>query len=350
MTNVLISTNARHWLTWAACAALMHLCAGSRASAQESESLIRQLKNEVPKMWAEYAQAFSGTLRYIRRTSSLDRLTKKKTLGTFSRVEYGSHGIMEWYQNFDEGGGGYAYVMNDRYAFEVKKPSGDRGWVAAAVRVKAAGEREGDYATPRLKGWKKTWPAAGPFSASGFWLPKLMTDDGLILTTAKEIVGASGHRVRFDFTYDKTRKNALTPSKGWVILDPTQSWRVCESEIHVRDSGDPDMAMTIHWTVHCELDGEFPVLKRTMVKAKGRENGKDVDAETTMEYTVDRNDSAAAEFRLTAFGLPEPHGIVWPQPTRWYLWIGLATLGALALGILFRTLKRRYQTAQPVRA
>jgi hypothetical protein len=47
------------------------------------------------------------------------------------------------------------------------------------------------------------------------------------------------------------------------------------------------------------------------------------------------------EFTLSAFGLPEPEGIVWEKPIRWYLWFIGAAVVSLVIGwYFFRRMKK----------
>ncbi|MBA2227964.1 hypothetical protein H0921_17535 [thermophilic bacterium 2918] len=47
------------------------------------------------------------------------------------------------------------------------------------------------------------------------------------------------------------------------------------------------------------------------------------------------------EFTLSAFGLPEPVGVEWERPVRWYLWLMLAGMVCLVAGGVFYWLSRR---------
>ena len=48
------------------------------------------------------------------------------------------------------------------------------------------------------------------------------------------------------------------------------------------------------------------------------------------------------DFTLTAFGLPEPVGVVWPKRTNHgWVWVALAGVGCIAVAVGFAVLKRR---------
>jgi hypothetical protein len=317
-----------------------------RTVAQEPQALIAKIVENAPKKWVEYEGVFTGKFRYSVRTSPFDRLAKEKKPATLERVECGAHGSMESVQREAGGGKSYAFVMNDLYAFELKATGPDKRWLATDVRVKS----DVDYATVHMKGTplitNKTFRYIGPFKACGIWLPDLFNNEGFKITAAKNMVRDGNGVVRFDFTFEPGEAGRKAfPKNGWVILDPNSWWRVCESEMDLEHAGSPDH-VTSRWTVDCVLDGDLPVLKKITIDARGTENGKKIDFLTTMEYVVDRKESDPADFRLTAFGLPEPMGM--PEVsrgTRWYVWFALAAVGALVGGGIVVMLRRRYSKA-----
>lgn len=52
-----------------------------------------------------------------------------------------------------------------------------------------------------------------------------------------------------------------------------------------------------------------------------------------------------ADFRLSAFGLPEPMGVEQPEPSRTWIWLIVAAIGAGLIAVVFAWLKRRSATA-----
>jgi hypothetical protein len=64
--------------------------------------------------------------------------------------------------------------------------------------------------------------------------------------------------------------------------------------------------------------------------------------EMRMEYDVDEPNSLPPdeEFTLSAFGLPEPRGLEWKKPTRWYLWLAVGGSVCLICGASLAWVKR----------
>jgi hypothetical protein len=318
--------------------------------AQEPD-LRAKVRSEAPNKWAEYLTAFSGRLRESSATSYTDWLgdgkPKPRAKGT---VQYGTHGALEYHQKMEPapGGGGYAFVLNEQYAFEVKRKSPEDQWLLVAINLEPKG------LTPHMEGvdmfTTKALGNIGPFYVGGgisSYLPEMFKKTNFQITRASPWERDSRTLVRFEFRLDTPAKKSRPAHtyQGWVVLDPDQFWRVCESEIQV-DYADKSENMVVTSTVECKMEGEYPTLTKWTIEGKGTLLGKPFHQTTIVDYTVDRNDPDASEFRLTAFGLKEPMGVTWSQPTRWWLWLSLSAVGAVALGVLLIKVKRRSSTAE----
>jgi hypothetical protein len=92
-----------------------------------------------------------------------------------------------------------------------------------------------------------------------------------------------------------------------------------------------------------EGEGAYPPLKLIEETRRDRQEPTASELACRIEFTkftrVPPLDEA--EFRLSAFGLPEPLGVTWSKPTPWYLWLSLAGVLCLMGGGVFYRLKRR---------
>ena len=138
----------------------------------------------------------------------------------------------------------------------------------------------------------------------------------------------------FSYTVDKQ------PIEDHLGLDPDHSWRLVERKVE-----STNMAVTERYTHGTTVGGvEFPTGFEDLCVAKvpeGAPNMKNVTKVTSIMLT----DKTAADFRLSAFGMPEPMGAPPPpaRPTRWYLWILAAAGVCAALAFMFSYLRRRLQ-------
>jgi hypothetical protein len=102
-----------------------------------------------------------------------------------------------------------------------------------------------------------------------------------------------------------------------------------------------------------EAPGPVPLLNKAhSVEEWTLTDGKKMTIRSDIEFKVSRpaREPADEEFRLTAFGLPEPVGIAMPKrPTPRYVWFLIAAAGLGVLAVLFRVLaRRRGTTTRPV--
>ena len=319
------------------------------------DTLINELRTEAPKKWAEYERAFASKLRYSAKSKTIDKLNKDRVrAGAHTTIKYGTHGVLEYHQPLATGGSGYVFASNDRYAFELKKTDPNEKWVVTEIDF---GSKENQAHTSHTVGLgginifsEKKWRFAGPFKAS-VWLPDFFAKNNFEITHAERILRGTDELVRFECSYvplDRKKERAKYPHKGWVVLNPKQFWRVCESELEVRYPSEEIGPAKTHWTVECEMDGDYPVLKRIVAETTDRlEEGKDEHVISVTDYDVDRQDPDPKEFTLSAYGLPEPMGIASQSEPRYWLWFSAAGFAILAVVVLLGWRRRGRDYATP---
>jgi hypothetical protein len=130
------------------------------------------------------------------------------------------------------------------------------------------------------------------------------------------------------------RKN---PIENTVLVDPGQGWRVVE--IRAVNSAGVSTTRVSYGKV---VEGvEFPTGQEMLSKSNVDTGPQDIDAKTKL-VSLKLTDKTPADFRLTAFGLPEPAEFAPPvRATPWYLWILAAAGVSAALAAWLRYLHRR---------
>jgi hypothetical protein len=121
------------------------------------------------------------------------------------------------------------------------------------------------------------------------------------------------------------------PHRGTIILNPDQCWCVLENRIQTRKTNKYDE--TQRWEFEMtDAAKQFPVLKRAkFVEGTRTPDGQTIEGITIADYEfTEAVNPPDRDFTLSAFGLPEPEGVVWPRPFPWYLWF--LAIGAVALG------------------
>ncbi|MBM4070312.1 MAG: hypothetical protein FJ271_15360 [Planctomycetes bacterium] len=120
------------------------------------------------------------------------------------------------------------------------------------------------------------------------------------------------------------------PTQNLVILEPARNWRVAQARTESKLS-----VVTSLVTYGVPIAGvEFPAELKTKI-AKG-ENRVPTSEMVGRVVSVKQPNHSEDDFRLTAFGLPEPVDVPTPPPSRWYLWVLLVAGVSAALAVAIR--------------
>jgi hypothetical protein len=157
------------------------------------------------------------------------------------------------------------------------------------------------------------------------------------------------YRIDFDGEYALPGDKDTRRVRGYLLLDPNRKWCIERAEykewsmLDGKPSYELDYVTEYFTKVHAS---GFPLVIREVVQSKGYsprlERKLDRVEEKVYEIELSTDDDEAP-FLLSAFGLPEPVGVVWEKKTPVYGWLLLAA-GALGmLALLFRWLAQRQQ-------
>ena len=336
--------NSIRWFEATAALLLGMTLASDFTVGSDGKSFVEKVRRDAPKAWAEYGKSFESNTRFQRRISTIDRSTGKKASEISFKLEIGPRNIMSWQEDWSQETA-HVEIVNEHYAFEVQKTQKRPEWRVAAVQILGAKQAWEAYKADRRRDHATSVIQFLPFWVERTWLPKAFSEDAFEIIRAEELKGLEGGRVRVDFRYNRRPKNARFPRSGWFGLDPQQFWRVCEFELTVVHPTSAKDAVEIRGFVECEMVGQMPTLKRIRRTAKGMEFGRAFQTESVYDFVIDQKESNSTAFRLSAFGLPEPVGVEWPSPVRWWLWLSLGAVAALAVALALAKLKARAQPA-----
>lgn len=170
-------------------------------------------------------------------------------------------------------------------------------------------------------------------------------DKGFLIKNVSLVRKGNQQLVEVVFTYtppDNPVKKWLR--SGSVFFDPEHYWVIRGFDVKTQRGND-----AAHQTgsYNYKSSGGYPVLEKIIHKIEvPTQDG--LHAEYIRQFDLHPADVPAREFRLSAFGFPEPQGVVWNDgSTHWYLWfIALAVVSLLA-GAYFRyRIQRRKKLAQ----
>ena len=237
--------------------------------------------------------------------------------------------------------------INSRYEFRIHR-SKDRPFQLDAIERVGKGPSDvGPYTFPYARSLSAAWILhLHPFRE---WL-KI---DGFSVESVDPIVSSGGNilvKIRAKYDAAERKKSARDPDESFtadVLLDPENHWCIRSVDyIYYNVKGKEGVynlpkRMSIEYGPH--IDG-MPVPRLvTEVREYPPESGlAGIVTDKSFISGVQKTGTVSEDqFTLSRFGLPEPPGLEWKRPIRWYLWVGLAGIVCLILGEGFRRFRRR---------
>jgi hypothetical protein len=237
---------------------------------------------------------------------------------------------------------GRATGVNSRYSFELRQNPG-KGWVLAEFREIGPEPHE---VFPLLGIQSPVCRALAPYWLDeGYWLPDLLSQESkdVHIGPISRLTQDGVELVRVGYAYPD-RHSPGVAFKGHVDLLPARQW-VVAGWVNERTLKGVARRTVLEREFDTATDGlplprhEHRLVTVTIPGSKGRESVTD--------YKYAKEKADPSEFRLTAFGLPEPPGVKWERPTPTYVWVLVAAMGFGTLAVLFRHLARRRSATPP---
>ncbi|MBM4070313.1 MAG: hypothetical protein FJ271_15365 [Planctomycetes bacterium] len=144
-------------------------------------------------------------------------------------------------------------------------------------------------------------------------------------------------RVEFDYCAIESNPERET-HPGWLIVDPERYWCLLEMEIHARSKDGSGGIIRVRNEVGAG-SRQLPIIQRNETKLQGTDaDGHKIGAREFVHEFDLRESTPPPEhaFTLSAFDLPEPHGIVWHTSANHHLWFLAAGIGILILSVGLR--------------
>ena len=265
-------------------------------------------------------------------TATTDRpngnLAKRKTQGRFNRLNYLLSGSSELFDKTgkkmtrDRPPGEEAmYVRNRLYAFTVYRKQ-DGPWTVKQLDINSA------TSSPAL--CELCVPYADAFFLKKTYL-EIGQDQTFHLTDFSDFMWHDKpvKRLAVEFTRPGKDSGPDQKCKADYFFLPENHW-VCTG----LKAEFVDGSVETDYRYEPSAGEEYPPLKYIEVWSK---NEKQVLLFHTLTEINDSHRSPPfpeEDFRLTAFGIPEPAGINWQKPTSWYLLLGGAGVACLVITVL----------------
>jgi hypothetical protein len=325
-----------------------------------------QFKAETPPIESSSDQAQTSWSRFMDRAKKLQgrceqrvaNLAQAGKLYVHSEFEFKQHNGCVLFLNqshLDSNSAGTIEAINDQYAFKLQRSSPKHAWVLVELDTDTHNsERQlGRLARSGVLNW-----VSQPLNINGTAvarLPDLVTDPQFVMSTVGP--GTSDAHISLNFAAvpkQRELKNELKKTdwmpfrKGRFILDSQYSWVLVECAVE-QQLPPGAMGSIVYSTSKFQYrygEDQFPIVTKISRMSEGEIAGTKMQLEDNTEFELyEAADIPIGEFTLTAFGLPEPPGIVWNKPTPWYVWLGGAAILLIVIAAGFKVLKRRYLAA-----
>jgi hypothetical protein len=322
------------------------LCLNSPAHSQGMSREKKRFSEEAPVKWREY-QAFSRRLHGTASATIVDTDTGSTTREHSVRIyikqsNVGAihHEIREEKkrvkkEDYEYQRGEQVRLSNSKYSARLSKRDVSKGWLLDKLVFEANVPLSSDK-TPAQEAYERVSPH---FSFANYSLIDVCKDPHFKMKRVFADRRDERELVRVDFQWRRKRGHNVTDYDGTMLLDPGQYWHVVEFDARYgegigRVKGSSETVLVM---------GSYPVIKTySFVNESKPPNGKVFVHRGTTEFELrDSGDLPENEFTLTAFGLPEPVGVTFEQPTRWHLWFGVGAVACFAAGIACYRLARR---------
>jgi len=314
------------------------------------DQLTTRFLSEAPPAWSEYqrrAERLQG--RFAHHTE----LAGENVLIEESSTEYKSNAsgkslVIDAMMtvNSKEEYSGTAYVVNDRYAFEARRPSPESPWYLAS------------YVDLRRQELPRVFERRFHFNRMALFqlirIEQVLLPDLIGKPTFKTLSCRSVQRdsrelveVAFEWPHAMTAEEPSMVQGGEVLLDPQRLWCIDEYRVDLRLSpggtSDAIASETFRITDGGSADS-FPTGRRYELEAEGTSLGKPTRRSSSAkdDLVVPSELPADGIFTLTAYGLPERLETAATVDRR-FLWMAIFGLLCLIVAVLF--LRGRRKTA-----
>jgi hypothetical protein len=302
---------------------------------------------EAPEAWAKFSTRSSrlqGTL-----IGKVFRLTPEKKLvseGYYEIKQAPGCGIVLTQSRFPDRGAKslqrHMLVENTQYRFLLSQKEKGSNWTLSGAVEKGAlkePRKFGDTTGCLYAKGLVNLPIGINFNVEDSWPNIIASPEFKVLSVSQiEMAGEVLVRVDYHLGWEPSPSNAIRlVGRGTVWLDPKHFWVMRKSEYKLKYGVKGVIRNeTASYDYDFASDG-FPIIKHAIAV----DDSKNEEAAIEHSYSLQLTDVAEHEFTMTVFGLPEPVGVIWPQPVKWWIWLSLAALGALVLAALGAILRKR---------
>jgi hypothetical protein len=216
--------------------------------------------------------------------------------------------------------------QNSQYSFEIRKRKPEAAWYLA------------EYKPGMTANYVNIARLLDLIHVHATSLEMLFAQPRFQITKISLDAGFGPEYVRIEFENERSRQSTSQEfcpiRRGMLILDTSNYWCLRKAKVEA-DNG--DARGTIEVSNEYVSDSGFPIPKQVTHRLEyNNPDGTKIGSTGTTIHDLVKTSTLPdeAEFTLSAFGMPEPQGIVWDRKPRYHLWIIGTGAVLLAMGLL----------------
>lgn len=333
------------WLSVTICL----LVACGHATSEDTDSTANDFLTHAPKSWTDYGRFLDRLQGTHELRITADDVTTMHHIDTI-RQNDSCKLCLEQFDAFSAtpklATRGDVFAFNSNYAFSLRRATEKSPWVVTGVAKRADAQAFETLTESAERGTGSIHQVLRVWNRD---LSELLQQTTFQVNRASRDTSSGHEWVTVDFqTAEPTKRVADTTfpiQSGTLTFDPSHSWCMRGATLHIRVPQHED-DVRVEVTYRDADASKPPIPERYVQKTEARYTGKSrpVHYLLVREFRLDEPSSfpSDSEFTLSAFGLPEPYGappVHFGMP--WFLWVAVAGLGCLVVGIGFRYLKKR---------
>lgn len=298
------------------------------------EAIRDRFLENAPAAWESYLRMIehvAGTFNF----SQVDRLKEDKVVwASKTHVKLTpTHSLFILEDQPGQQGPTQARVtgFNSEYAFQLARPTTRTDWAIDSYTPYRASGSPIDSVALRQSSVRSLCQGLVLWSET-IWLPSVLKDEGFSVIDAREFEQDGEKLVRIEFQYQPQPPDRNPIREGFMIFDPERYWMLRGAELKSEPVTGGKGTITLKDIAYVDDPAaKLPLIKRYVANIRGENKDGDVSEhdwiwDFDLQYQPEIADS---EFRLAAFGLPEPSV---PTGTDRTWVILLAAFGVACLG------------------
>jgi hypothetical protein len=320
------------------------LIAASAAQSQPNQELPARLLREAPKKWEEYRARARKMQGEYTMTFTTIQPNAAKTVRTDTFQQNATSAVIVWGHTKLLNGDPLKVNMkstvwgqNPLYSFQLTREDPGKPWVGAALDI---GNKKPLLLGPIID--RAVWSVTPQFRANLLKpIAEVLSENGFLIQQVSPVDAEGGKLVRLDFVYKERVDSEIRTRTGWVTMDPAQYWHITEANINT-------MSKDFEGQYHVKYEftrgkGDLPIIKRSIDKVEGNAiRGGQQLRNSLVEWVIREDDMVPdANFKLSAFGLPEPMEMTEASTSRSYLWCYGLALGLFSVAGICKFLNKR---------